>query len=141
MSRLTGRSIDALEKDRLGTVQRAAADMNAYIVLKGAHSLIGCPDGRVFINLSGNSGMASAGSGDVLTGTIAAMHGLGLNMEQAVCKGVFLHGAAGDLAALKQGEDGMTAQDILDLLPQALRYEREGWPAQLSQRYAGPLPV
>jgi NAD(P)H-hydrate epimerase len=62
-------------------------------------------------------------------------------MEQAVCKGVFLHGAAGDLAALKQGEDGMTAQDILDLLPQALRYEREGWPAQLSQRYAGPLPV
>ncbi|MGE4543294.1 MAG: NAD(P)H-hydrate dehydratase [Pedobacter sp.] len=141
MSRLTGQSIETLEKDRIGSVQRAAADLNAIIVLKGAHTLIGCPDGRVFINLSGNSGMASAGSGDVLTGTIAAMHGLGLSLEQAVCKGVFLHGAAGDLAALRQGEDGMTAQDILDLLPQALKHDRQGWATQLSHRYAGPLPV
>jgi NAD(P)H-hydrate epimerase len=141
MSRLTGRSIGALEKDRIDSVQQAATDLNAFIVLKGAHTLIGCPDGRVFINLSGNSGMASAGSGDILTGTIAAMHGLGLSLEQAVCKGVFLHGAAGDLAALRQGEDGMTAQDILDLLPQALKHDRQGWSAQLSHRYAGPLPV
>jgi NAD(P)H-hydrate epimerase len=141
MSRLTGRNIEALEKDRIDSVQQAATDLNAFIVLKGAHTLIGCPDGRVFINLSGNSGMASAGSGDILTGTIAAMHGLGLSLEQAVCKGVFLHGAAGDLAALKQGEDGMTAQDILDLLPQALKHDRQGWPTQFSHRYAGPLPV
>lgn len=141
MSRLTGQSIGALEEDRIGSVQQAAADLNAIIVLKGAHTLIGCPDGRIFINLSGNSGMASAGSGDVLTGTIAAMHGLGLSLEQSVCKGVFLHGAAGDLAAQTQGEDGMTAQDILDHLPQALKHDRQGWPIQLSQRYAGPLSI
>jgi NAD(P)H-hydrate epimerase len=141
MARLTGKSIAAVEADRIGAVQQLAADLNAMVVLKGAHSLIGCPDGRVFINLSGNSGMATAGSGDVLTGAIAAMHGLGLSLEEAVCKGVFLHGAAGDLAALQQGEDGMTAQDILDHLPGTLKQDREGWPPHLARRYAGAVPA
>lgn len=135
MARLTGLSRAEIAADAVGVLQRTAADLRATIVLKGAHSLIGAPDGRVFINLSGNSGMATAGSGDVLAGTIAAMVGLGLDVPQAVCKGVFLHGLAGDLAADAVGEDGMTAQTILEYLPQATKLDRAGLPESPASRY------
>ena len=137
MSRITGMSIGDIETHRVDILQQTARELNATIVLKGAHSLIGYPDQRVFINLSGNSGMATAGSGDVLTGTIAAMFGLGLPLQDAVRQGVFVHGLAGDLAADDHGEDGITAQDILDYLPRAVRMVRLGLDETLQARYVG----
>jgi len=124
MARLTGWTAAAIQGDPVGAVQHAAAYFKAAVVLKGAHSLIGYPDGRVLINLSGNDGMATAGSGDVLTGTIAAMLGLGLAFEDAISKGVHLHGWAGDIAAARRGPDGMHASDILEALPEALQRDR-----------------
>ncbi len=134
MARITKMSVKDIENNKIDILQQTVKDLNAHVVLKGAHSLIGCPDEKIFINLSGNSGMASAGSGDALTGTIAAMSASGLTIEDAVRKGVFIHGLAGDLAAMDKGEDGITAQDILDILPMAVKADRNGI---LRDRYQG----
>lgn len=125
MSRMTGRAVPEILYDPISILQQTACDLNAYVVLKGAHSLIGYPNQRVFINFTGNPGMGSAGSGDVLTGTVAAMFCLGLPAGDALRKGVFIHGFAADLAAKKMGEDGITARNILKYLPYALKKERE----------------
>ena len=138
-SRLTGKSISHINSHKIPILQETAGEFGAIIVIKGPHSLIGAPDARVFINLSGNPGMATAGSGDVLTGAIAAMFGLGLPVEEAVRKGVFIHGLAGDLAADYKGEDGITASDILEYLPLALKYDREGMKEPFKGRYEIPL--
>ena len=137
MSRITGLTVVDIENDKIGILQRTCRDLSAIMVLKGAHSLVGFPDEKVFVNLSGNNGMATAGSGDVLTGTIAAMFGLGLPLKKAVRKGVFIHGLAGDLAARDLGRDGMIAQDILRYIPRAMRMDRQGLPLDLKQRYMG----
>jgi NAD(P)H-hydrate epimerase len=125
MARLTGTTIAKIQTDPIGHLQQATRHFRATIVLKGAASTIGFPDGRVFINRSGCDGMATAGSGDVLTGTIAAMYGLGLPFEDAVCKGVLVHGLAGELAAGAVGADGVTASQILVCLPRAVRHTRQ----------------
>jgi len=135
MAKIAGMSTREVLSDRVEVLSNASADLNAVIVLKTAHSLIGTPDGHCFMNLSGNPGMGSAGSGDVLTGTVAAMYGLGLDLEHAVRTGVFIHGFSGDLAANEKGEDGITAQDILDHLPLAMRLYREEYGEVVKDNY------
>lgn len=135
MSRLSGRSVSALRADPVAAVRDVSHDLGAHLVLKGPHSLICGPDGRAFINLSGNSGMGTAGSGDVLTGAIGAAFGLGLELGEALRAGVFLHGLAGDLAAEGEGEDGMTARDVLEHLPAAVRRYRADYEAMAREHY------
>jgi len=137
MSRITQKTTSEIKKNRIDILQNTSHRLNAMIVLKGAHSLIGFPEGNVFINMSGNSGMATAGSGDVLAGTIAAMFGLGLSVTDAVRKGVFMHGLSGDLAAQNKGTDGITAHDIMDTLPSALQLDRKGLEKAFRDRYRG----
>ena len=109
---------DALRKKRAG---EAAKEYGVVIVLKGHRTVVASPDGQYFINTTGNPGMATAGSGDVLTGMAAALIGQGLPHYEAACLGVYAHGLAGDLAAKKIGRISLVAGDILRFLPDAFK--------------------
>jgi hydroxyethylthiazole kinase-like uncharacterized protein yjeF len=125
MARLmTGRKISEESTDRIGLLKEQAKNLASIIVLKGAHTLIGYPDGAIRINMSGNAGMATAGSGDVLTGVIAGLFGIGCDFNEAVRMGVFIHGLAGDIAAQNVGEDGLIAGDILASIAPAMKRMR-----------------
>ncbi len=138
MSRVTGLSIEEIQEDKIGILRRTVSELGKIIVLKGAHTLIGYPNGEIFVNMSGNSGMATPGSGDVLTGIIAAMYTLGLTFEEAVRMGVFVHGFAGDLAARHKGEDGLTARDVLEHIPYAMKELRQNF-KDVKERYKIPV--
>jgi len=120
LGRLLGMSTADVQADRLAAVRRAAAETGAIVVLKGSRTLIGAPDGDVWINPTGNPGMASGGSGDVLTGLaaglIAQREAYGLEVRDAVLLAVYLHGLAGDLAVRGTGENALAAGDLVDSL-------------------------
>lgn len=107
-------------EDRLKTAVKMARQYNIIIVLKGHHTAIVRPTGRVYFNITGNPGMATAGSGDVLAGIITAFLAQGYNPEYAATIGVYVHGVAGDMAAEKFGEFGMIASDITDFTGRAI---------------------
>ena len=135
MARLLHISMRQVLDEPIEIARQAAVRFQAIIVLKGPHSIVAHPNGETSLNTSGNSGMGTAGSGDVLTGTIAAMAGLGLPLRKAVQTGVFIHGFAGDLASETMGADGMTARDILFHLPEAIRIYRKSHASVLADHH------
>jgi ADP-dependent NAD(P)H-hydrate dehydratase len=118
-ARLLGASAKEIQADREGAAARLAA-LGAVAVLKGAGTVV-CDGERVFVNTTGNPGMATAGAGDVLTGMISALVAAGMKPFEAAVLAVWAHGRAGDLAAEKWGILGLTALDILNCVPQTLR--------------------
>ena len=121
MARLIGSSIDEVQANRIEVAANFAATHRVYTVLKGHRTIIATPEGHIFINPTGNAGMATGGAGDVLTGMIAAWLGQLLDAEAACRLAVFLHGAAGDLAEAGEGQVGMTATDLVAHLGEALK--------------------
>ena len=112
-------STKSINTDRIGIAKAFAMQHHVILVLKGANTVIANPDGQIAVCPTGNPGMASAGMGDVLTGMIAGFIAQGLTAWDAARAGVYLHGLAGDIASLIQGEPGLIASDLLSNIPQA----------------------
>ena len=119
LDQLTGTSTDSYT--RLSKAREMAIQLQLYVVLKGHYTMICTPTGRVQINSTGNAGMATAGSGDVLTGILTALLARGYTAGEACRLGVYLHGLAGDIASEQFGEESMVAGDIIRAIPQAFK--------------------
>ncbi len=126
MSRLTGLSIPEIQASRLDVARNFASKHELIVVLKGHRTLIAAPDGTVWVNPTGNPGMATGGTGDILTGMVAGLisqhpqHAL-----EATALAVYLHGLAGDLVCESVGENSLVATDLLRFLPQAFAQMRK----------------
>ncbi|MGI6091914.1 MAG: NAD(P)H-hydrate dehydratase [Veillonellaceae bacterium] len=119
MARLMGLTVKDVSKDRVGIARQAAGLWGAIVVLKGARTIVAYPDGEVYINTTGNPGMATGGTGDVLTGVIAGLIAQGLTTHAAAVAGVHIHGLAGDIAAAG-GTIGLIASDVVAAMPAAI---------------------
>jgi NAD(P)H-hydrate epimerase len=134
MARLVGMSTDEVQASRLEIARNFAVAHHVFVILKGHRTLVATPDAKVFINPTGNPGMATGGTGDVLTGMIAAWLAQLLDAEAACKLAVYLHGLAGDLAEADEGEVAMTSADVaghlgdamLELTARRKVVEREG---------------
>ena len=131
MARLVNASIEAVQADRLAHAREFAAAHKLHVVLKGHRTVIAGPDGRSFVNLTGNAGMATGGTGDLLTGMIGAWLAQLLDAEAACKLSVYLHGTAGDLAEAEEGQIALIATDVAAHLGEAMQelHGRRGTPA------------
>lgn len=118
---LTGLDREVIERERVEVARTQAKNLNSILVLKGSPTITATPGGRAYMNSTGNPGMATAGSGDVLTGIVSSFLAQGMRPEEAAWAGVFVHGLAGDIAAKKFGQRSMMALDIMDAIPAALQ--------------------
>lgn len=121
MARLLGVSIAEVQQNRLGIALRYAKRWGVTLLLKGLRTLVANPEGMLYINSTGNPGMATAGSGDILTGIVAGFMAQGLKSHHAAAAAAYLHGMAGDIAKMDMGENSLMAGDILTHLPLAMR--------------------
>ena len=120
MARLTNTPISTLETDRISTAQQFADEHGVTLILKGAPTVTSTPNGAVWINSTGNPGMATGGMGDLLTGIIAGLMAQGISSEKAAALGVYLHGLAGDIVSERLGMHGLIASDVLKAVPEAI---------------------
>ncbi len=120
LGRLLGLSSEEVERARLACAREAAARSKAFVVLKGDDTLVTAPSGRVAVSRGSASGLATAGTGDVLAGVIGAMLAKGMPVAQGACAGVYVHVRAGQIAAAPHGPDGVIASDVISALPAAL---------------------
>jgi len=121
MARLLNREIAAVQADRISAAKSVAEITNSVVCLKGHRTVVASPDGQTYVNDTGNSGMASGGTGDVLTGMIASFIGQGIDDFSAVVSAAYLHGLAGDVAVERKGPFSMIASDLIDCLPEAFK--------------------
>ena len=120
MSRLCGCATGDIQRDRIGQARAFAQRHQVYLVLKGAGTVVAQPDGTVFVNATGNPGMAAGGMGDVLTGLIAGLIAQGLDTAAAARTGVYLHGWAADRLSVTRGPVGYLASEVIEALPEAI---------------------
>ena len=125
MARLTGLTTEQVQADRIGITRRYAELWQMTVVLKGAHTVIAAPDGRTAVSAFVNPGLATAGTGDVLTGVIAGLLAQGMSQFEAACAGVYVHAAAGEAVRAELGECGMIASDLLGQIPRAIKSIKE----------------
>jgi NAD(P)H-hydrate epimerase len=121
IARLIGVSVDEVQSDRVDVVREMAQEWRKTVVLKGAYTIVATPEGRCRISPFANPGLASAGTGDVLSGVIAGLVAQGLSVSEAAACGVYLHGKAGDQVRDKLGDAGMLASDLLSELPLVIK--------------------
>lgn len=126
MSRLCAESLSEITDDRIRICEEFSEEYGVTLILKGHHTIVTAADGTQYINNTGNSGLATGGSGDVLAGMVASLAARGVREDIAAAVAVYLHGKSGDAAANELGEDSVTATDIIKYFPKTLKSVLKG---------------